>query len=435
MPLTTPMKKLLSIATCFLLINNCLCAQSSSVLLKPATPQSASVSEKQLKLIDSLLQAYVNKHWIAGATALVARDGKIVYHKGIGYRDVDKKQPIGKDDIFRIASQTKAITCVAVMTLYDEGRFLLDDAVSKYIPEFAKPVVLDKFNEADTTYTTVPAKREVTIRDLLTHTSGLGYGQIGSKTYNAIYAKNNITSGIGAPHHLLKDEMLRLAKLPLTHQPGEQFTYGLNMDMLGYLVEVLSGMSLNEYLQNRIFKPLGMKDTYFYLPKEKQSRLMTLYGEDENKLIKKLPDTLNINGTWLRDYPNEKGTYYSGGGGLSCTALDYCIFLQMMLNGGTYNGHKILSPGTVRLMTMNQIGSIDRGTSKFGLGFGIALPSATAKLGISEGSYDWGGMWSSSYWVDPVKHIVAQLFINQYQMSHGDIHDRFKALIYSSLEN
>lgn len=424
---------MLAAATIF--ANSLLIAQSPAVVLKPAESKFAGVSDKQLRVIDSVLQDYVNKHWIAGATALIARDGKIVYHKGIGYHDADTKEAIKKDDIFRIASQTKAITSVAVMMLYDQGRFLLDDAISKYIPEFAKPVVLDKFNEADSTYTTVPAKREVTIRDLLTHTSGLAYGQIGSKTFTAIYGKNNVTSGIGAPHHFLKDEMLRLAKLPLAHQPGEQWTYGLNDDMLGYLVEVLSGMSLSDYFRTKIFEPLGMKDTYFYLPKEKQSRLMTLYTEDDNKLIKKTPDTLNINGPWLSNYPNEKGTYYSGGGGLSSTALDYCIFLQMLLNSGSYNGHRLLSPNTVKLMTMNQIGSIDRGTSKFGLGVGIALPTATAKLGMSEGSYEWGGMWSSTYWVDPVKHIVAQLFINQHHMSHGDIHDRFKAIVYSAIEN
>src|SRR5690606_33940078 len=200
------------------------------------------------------------------------KDGKIVYHKAIGYNDLDKKTPLKRDAIFRIASQTKAITSVAVMMLYEEGKFLLKDPISKYIPEFAKPRVLDKFNAEDTTYTTVPTKREITIHDLLTHTSGIGYAQIGSKEANAIYAKNGIVGGIGVGQILLADKIKKLGTLPLFHQPGEQWTYGLNTDVLGYLVEVASGMSLDEFFRKKIFEPLGMKDTYFYLPREKYNR-------------------------------------------------------------------------------------------------------------------------------------------------------------------
>ena len=251
-------------------------AQSQSAKTAPlqiASPESVGMSSERLKRIDATIQKYVNEKWVNGAVALIIKDGKIVYYKGIGYNDVDQKIPMAKDGIFRIASQTKAITSVAVMMLYEEGKFLLDDPLSKYIPDFKDAKVLDKFNPDDTTYTVVPAKREVTIRDLLTHTSGIGYAQIGSKESNAIYAKNGITAGIGFEgfdKRILGDDMKKLGHQPLMHQPGEKWTYGLNTDVLGYLVEVISGMPLDQFMRTRIFEPLGMKDTWFYLPADKQ---------------------------------------------------------------------------------------------------------------------------------------------------------------------
>ena len=270
---------------------------SFSQTLQTAPPASAQVSEERLKRIDLLIQRYIDSGWINGATALIARNGKIVYHKGLGYDDVSSKKPLPKDAIMRIASQTKAITSVAVMMLYEEGRFLLDDAISKYIPEFKNPVVLENFNESDTTYTTVPAKSEITIRQLLTHTSGIGYAQIGSKTFNAIYAKAGIVGGIGVERIKLADIMKKLGPLPLVHQPGEKFTYGLNTDLLGYLVEVVSGMNLDQFFKKRIFEPLGMKDTYFYLPAEKQNRLAILNTEDDSHPLNTPPETTESNGT------------------------------------------------------------------------------------------------------------------------------------------
>src|SRR5437773_2406523 len=228
----------------------------------------------------------------------------IVYYKGLDYDHIDKKTPIKKDAICRIASQTKAITSVAVMMLYEEGKLLLCDPISKYIPEFKNPKVMNKFNAADTSYTTVAAKREITIRDLLTHTSGIGYAQIGTKESNAIYYKAGVVGGIGVDKILLADKMKILGGLPLMHQPGEEWTYGLNTDLLGYLVEVVSGMSLDEFFRRKIFEPLGMKDTYFYLPKDKQSRLATLYTEDSTKHIQKDGETYQLNGTMYVNYPD-----------------------------------------------------------------------------------------------------------------------------------
>jgi CubicO group peptidase (beta-lactamase class C family) len=391
------------------------------------------MSAERLARIDNLIKEYVDKKWIAGATVLVARNGKIVYYKGLGYDDVDKKTPMKRDVICRIASQSKAITSVAVMMLYEEGKFLLNDPVSKFIPEFKNPKVLDKFNPADTTYTTVPAKREITIHDLLTHTSGIAYAQIGSKESNAIYYKAGVVGGIGVDKILLADKMKILGRLPLMHQPGEKWTYGLNTDLLGYLIEVVSGMSLDEFFRKRIFEPLGMKDTYFYLPKEKRSRLATLYTEDSSKHIKKDGETYELNGTLYVNYPNMDGTYYSGGGGLSSTAYDYSIFMQMLLNGGEYDGKRILSRSSVRMMTSNQIGDLDFGNDKFGLGFGITTEKSVVNTPLSPGTFSWGGMFSSSYWIDPKEKIVAQLFLQLFPNSHGDLHEKFKTLVYQAI--
>ena len=246
----------------------------------PATkPEDAGFSSQRLKKLDAALQQWVDEGRAPGFTALVIRNGKVAYHKSFGYDDLEKKTPLQKDAIYRIASQTKAITSVAVMILHDEGKLQLNDPISKYIPAFKNPVVLDKFNAADTTYTTVKAKKEITIRELLTHTSGIGYAQIGTPESNAIYARHGITSGVG-PSDSLQLVVNRLAKLPLLHQPGERWSYGLNTDVLGALVEVISGISLDEFFQKRIFQPLGMSDTYFQIPEQKHSRLLKLYKEE-----------------------------------------------------------------------------------------------------------------------------------------------------------
>jgi CubicO group peptidase (beta-lactamase class C family) len=404
--------------------------------LSPAGQKTTGVNPERLNLIDAVFQKYVDSQWIAGATIIAAKNGQIIYQKSIGYSDVSKKTKLNNDAIYRIASQTKAITSVAVMMLLEEGKLLLDEPISKYIPAFARPQVLDKFNPADSSYTTVPAKSEITIRQLLTHTSGISYAQIGTKEANAIYGKADITAGIGVENgRLLGPDMLKLAKMPLMHQPGEKFTYGLNTDVLGYLVEVISGQSLDRFFSERIFEPLGMTDTWFYLPANKQSRLVKLHTEDSLKKVMAAGESINRNGPWTSDYPNNKGTYYSGGAGLSSTAYDYAVFMEMLRNGGIYNGKRIISRNSVDMMTQNQIGNVDRGPNeKFGLGFGILTEQGSSRLGLSTGTYSWGGAFSSTYWIDPKEKIVAQVFINQSPISHGDIHDKFKVLLYSAFE-
>ena len=291
---------------------------------------------------------------------------------------------------------------------------------------------MDKFNEKDSTYTTIAAKRQATIRDLLTHTSGLGYAQIGSKEANAIYAKNNITAGVDVHNDKLSEAMSRLGKLPLMHQPGEKWTYGLNVDVLGDLVEIWSGMSLDEFFRTRIFEPLGMGDTYFNVPATKANRLVNMYSEDSLGVLQKVSGAAlggNIN------YPLRKKDYFSGGAGLSSTAYDYAVFLQMMLNGGTYNGKRILSRNTVRMMTMNQIGDLGLGDDKFGLGFAIVSEKSSGNNPSQAGTYSWGGAFKTSYWVDPKEKMVIVFYRQLLNTSHGELADKFKVLAYQALND
>jgi CubicO group peptidase (beta-lactamase class C family) len=406
---------------------------SRTTELKEASPLSVKVSEERLIRIDKMLQQGIDSGWITGAVGFIARDGKIVYNKAFGVDDIDTKSPMRTDDIFRIASQTKAITSVAVMMLFEEGKFLLGDPVSKYIPEFADPRVLDQFNETDSTYTSIPANREITIRDLLTHTSGIDYAGIGSENMRAIYAKSGIPAVFGSDKVILGDKIKVLGKLPLAHQPGEKFTYGLNVDVLGYLVEVLSGESLDHYFQTHIFEPLGMTDTYFYLPPSKFERLVTAYTEDDRHHLIKWTDKTLV-GVEV-NYPKVEGTWFSGGAGLSSTTKDYATFLQMLLNKGEYNGKRLLSRRTVELMTTNQIGDLSLGTDKFGLGFQITSKEGQALLGVSEGSFAWGGFFGTTYWADPRERLVCLLFTQEFPLSHSEIQGKFKVLVYQALDD
>jgi CubicO group peptidase (beta-lactamase class C family) len=402
-------------------------------VLVPAKPEAAGFSTARLARIDSSVSEWISKGQMNGCVAMVVRDGKIVYHRAFGYNDPGKKDPVRTDQIYRIASQTKAVTSVAVMMLYEEGKFLLDDPVSRYLPEFARPQVLSKFNEADSGFTTVPSRSEITIRQLLTHTSGIGYAQIGSKEERAIYAKAGVTAGIGMlPGHQLAADMKKLAALPLMHQPGERFTYGLSTDVLGYLVQVVSGMPLDEFFAKRIFEPLGMKDTYFYLPEAKQKRLAGLFVNWEGKLTLAAQDGPS---DFHFYYPLSKGTYLSGGAGLSSTALDYAIFLQMLLNGGEYNGKRLLSRNSVRMMTMNQIGELNRGANKFGLGFEITTEKGSSLNPSPQGVFEWGGAFGTTYWADPKERLIGIIYRQLWGTGDGASPAKFRVLVYSAIND
>ena len=397
--------------------------------LLPAVKPPGTVNPSEAKRLDLLLQGYTEANRVPGAIALVMRNGKVVYRNAFGMADVATQKPLRTDAIVRIASQTKAITSIGLMMLYDEGKFQLDDPIAKYLPAFANPQVLATFNAKDSTYTTVPANGPVTIRQLFTHTSGISYPVIGSKEATAIYAKAGIPSGIGTPTGTLAVSMDALGKLPLMHQPGERFTYGLSVDVLGRLIEVLSGQSLDQYLRARLFEPLGMMDTYFYLPADKQARLATLYTEDDAKQTVPMQPL----GRMVPEYPKAKGTYFSGGAGLSSTIDDYALFLQMMLNNGRANGRQLLKPATVALITQNQMGAVSQGGNKFGLGFSIVTPQNAKVPGLSAGSYEWGGIFGTTYWVDPQQQLVALVYTQKYPNTTArDLAGKFKAAVYES---
>lgn len=410
----------------FLLLSHLTDAQAISA----DTKQIPSVNYNRLQRIDTLVNEYISKNWLTGAVTLMVKDNQLVQYKGYGSADVETKKPLQKDAIFRIMSQTKAITSVGIMILFEQGKLLLDEPIADFIPEFRNPVVIDKYNAADTTYTTVPAKRNITFRHLLTHTSGIGYADIGTPMANAVYAKAVIPSGLGYFNESLLNKMKALAKLPLMFQPGEQFQYGLNSDVLGSLIEVISGMNLEDFFRKNIFAPLGMKDTYFNLPQAKANRLATVYTEDSVHHIIKWSHTFRHIDP---DYPLMKKSYFSGGAGLSSTALDYAIFLQMMLNGGIYNKHRILSPRTVEMMTSGQLDFLYNGIDNFGLGFGITSAKSAARNPRSEGSFAWGGYYGTTYWADPKQHLVCLIMTQHTPNSHGDLAAKFETLVYASL--
>jgi CubicO group peptidase (beta-lactamase class C family) len=400
--------------------------------IQTGTTLNSTVDMQRLSRIDELVNSYVNKNWLTGAVTLVIKDNQLIQYKGYGVADIDTKRSMANNTIFRIMSQTKAITSAGILILYEQGKLLLDQPIADFIPAFKNPVVLDKFNKADTTYTTVPAKRNITFRDLLTHTSGIDYAGIGTEEMKAVYAKAGVPSGLGFFNANLLQKMNVLAKLPLKNQPGEKFLYGLNSDLLGCLVEVISGGTLDDFLKKNIFDPLGMKDTYFNVPAEKANRMAGVYTEDnEQHVIKWSHEFRNID----PDYPLMNTRYFSGGAGLSSTAFDYAVFLQMLLNGGKYNGHQILSPRTVQLMTSGQLDfTIGGNGNNFGLGFEITSAKAAARLPRNEGSFAWGGYYGTTYWADPKAKLICLILTQQSPNSHGDLSAKFETLVYSSLK-
>jgi CubicO group peptidase (beta-lactamase class C family) len=426
------------ILTLFLFLVFTNSAQTQPKVLMNAAPGSAGFSATRLARLDSGMSDWVKNKWVNGSVALIARNGKIIFDKAYGYNNIDTKEPLDKNGIFRIASQTKAVTTVAAMMLWEEGKFSLDDPVSKFIPSFANQQVIATFNSTDYTYTTIPAKRPVTIRDLLTHVSGLGYPGIGTPEEIIIYAKNKITGGVGVAGEKISDVMNRLGRLPLFFQPGEQWRYGLNHDVLGYLVEIWSGMSLEDFFAKRIFQPLGMKDTYFNVPQEKGNRLVNFFLQDSTGIIKRQEAVFG--GALNMNYPLIKTDYFSGGGGLSSTIYDYAVLLQMLLNGGEYNGIRLLARNTVRMMTMNQIGdlSVNIGNNKdnkFGFGFSIISESGSRLTPSQAGTYSWGGVFSTTYWVDPKEGLIVLLYEQMWGPHIVDTQKLFRTLVYQAIND
>jgi len=375
--------------------------------LPMASPEDVGLSSEALDELSKVLQKHVDENHMAGVTALIARRGKIGYFKSFGKRDVDAGDPMQNDTIYRIYSMTKPITSVAVMMLFEEGRFGLDDPVSKYIPELGGLEVVVKTKDPDTgesTYSTEPSKRDMTVRDLLRHTSGLTYGRYGIAELDAKYREKSAQRRDGT----LADMTAALGTMPLRYQPGTTWHYSVSTDVLGRFVEVISGTTFDKFLEERIFKPLRMKDSGFHVPQEDKDRLAGIYGRKADMTIQPLPAGRG------RDYlvPSK---YFSGGGGLVSTTEDYFRFCQMMLNGGELDGVRILKSETVDLMTRNHLGDVSMGwgLTSFGFGLGYLIYPDLGSPGTSpsEGTYSWGGAASTSFWIDPVKEVIGILMI------------------------
>jgi len=429
------MKKLLTLILLAVSISGF--AQTKSIKNSPSLSEgsasSVGMSDERLARIDSMCIEAVNDNQVPGIVALVARKGKIVYYKSFGKSDNKSGRNLKRDDIFRIASQTKAITSTAVMMLWEEGKFRLDDPISKFIPEFVNAQLLDTLFENDTTYLTTPAKTEITIRNLLTHTSGLGYGAIDSdKRFGIIYSKAGITDLFTTKNIKIGESIKKLAKLPLHHEPGEKFTYCEGLDVLGYLVEIVSGMPLDEFFRTRIFNPLGMNDTWFYLPESKRNRLVSVQKNEDGKWIK-YPITF-----YDPDYPIKGAKqFFSGGAGLSSTAKDYAIFLQMYLNGGELNGIRLLSRTTIQFMMSNQTGDLLKGSGGYyGLAFGVVNQTGQGMGGRgSVGTFQWGGYFNTQYFADPQEKIIGIIMKQTQETTTDNKAWKFQQLVGQAIDD
>lgn len=386
-------------------------------------------SVERLERLDTLLDGYVNDGRIGGIVALVLRDGKPVYEHAVGWRDKEAGQKMTMDTIFRIASQSKALTSVAILALMEEGRLTVNDSAGKWIPTFAQTTVLTRDGS---NWVNAPARRAITIRDLLTHTAGISYGQPPEQA--ALYQPKGLGPAAGFGWYFAdKDEPIcttieRLGTLPFQAQPGEAYVYGYNTDILGCIVEKASGVSLDEYLRSRITGPLGMTDTAFYLPADKAARLAVVYGSGPDGKIVKAPEGARGQGHYVEG-PRKS---FSGGAGLVSTARDYAAFLEALRKGGTSGKTRILSPHAVKLMTTNQIGDLK---SPRGLGFGFGFETHD-KYGVSGmssvGSWGWGGAYGTWYRVDPEERLTIVLML-QMIPNNTDVRDKFDAVLFQAL--
>ena len=405
---------------------------SSAVAIQEADPDIIKVdkaSDINFVRIDNIINEAIEENDIPGAVALIAHKGKVVYHKAFGKADTESNRAMKTDDIFRIASQTKAITSTAVMMLWEKGLFRLDDPISKYIPEFKKATLLDSFNESDSSYTTKPANTQITIRHLLSHTSGIGYGVIdGDPRFKKMYAKAGITDLFTTENISIAQSVKKLAALPLHHEPGSKFTYSEGLDVLGYFIEIISGQPFDEFLREHIFDPIGMADTWFYLPASKHSRLVNVQHKKDGQW-KNYPKTF-----YDTDYPIKGAKrFFSGGAGLSSTAADYAKFLQMYIDGGVANGHRILGRITIRTIMANQIkDSWGDGGKHYGLAFGVVNEDGDRVGGEGgKGTFDWGGYFNTQYFADPEEEIIGILMKQTQGTSSDDTGWQFRQVVFS----
>jgi CubicO group peptidase (beta-lactamase class C family) len=401
--------------------------------LSPAKPEAVGLSSERLERIASAVQRNIADKRIAGAVTLVARRGHVAWFKAQGMADREAGRAMAPDSMFRICSMTKPITSLAVMMLYEEGRFLLEDPVSKYLPEFKNPKVLVK--PASGEPYTIPAAREITIRDLLRHTSGLTYHW--NSDLGPMYKSANVAHGLLPYDGTIEDSVKRLAALPLLFNPGDKWEYSLGVDVLGRLVEVVSGKPLDEFFRTRIFEPLGMKDTYFYPPENKFERLAAAYAYYADKGMNRFPDTPITDGAFVysADYPYRgPKKLFSGGAGLVSTAMDYLRFCQMMLDGGKVGNTRLISRKSVELMTGDQLGKISSDFG-FGLGFGIdGVKAPLSELG-SAGEFSWGGFFYTAFSIDPKEQMIVIFMAQLHPTGDLTLDHEVHALAYQAISD
>jgi len=405
--------------------------------LPRANPEAVGLSAPKLAELTPALQKLVDDGKIAGGVALVARHGKVAWTAPFGYLDLASKTPMTEDTIFRIASMTKPITCVAVMILVEQGKLGLDDPVARYLPDLKEMRVLgDPKDDQGDVIATVPATRPITIRHLLAHTSGFAYGTRAAdprlkRSYAPVAALEG-SPGVWHDGKTIADLTRELGKVALVHQPGERWTYGLSHDVLGRVVEVVSGEGFDHYLHEHILKPLDMVDTFFLVPEAKRDRVATVYLAGLLGKLAPLPANYG------------SATFFSGGGGLFSTARDYSRFAQMLLQGGTLAGQRILRPETMQAMTTNQIGAATMAIPgiaafeglKYGLGFGLEPAAGSGSSGASPvlGRYFWGGAFSTNFWVDAEHDLVAEVLTQVLPFNHGGTLQVFRGVVDAAID-
>ena len=423
------------VCVCLLLTSRGLSSQE----LPSASPQQLGLSPERLEQIVLLAEDAVDRKEVAGAVTLVARLGRVGHLEAVGRRDIENDLPMEVDTLFRIASMTKAVTSVAAMQLYESGVLMLNDPVSRYLPAFSDMQVLASRGGDSAEYMLEPLRRPITIRHLLTHTSGLSYRFLSPPHLASYYIDANITDGLSQADGTVGDMVNRLAELPLLHQPGDQYTYSLGVDVLGRVIELVTGQTLAEYMTTEIFEPLGMVDTTFYRDSSDAGRYAEIYSPSGDGLSK-VPDSPVVTSDkrliYSAGYPyGASQTYFSGGAGLTSTITDYARFLLALLNGGELDGARILGPRTVQLMTRDHLAGlgVPPGGQKFGLGFAISDDRGLTGGPRSEGAFGWLGFFNTVYWVDPEEQLVAIIMTQLYPRQSSQLTDRFEVAVYSAI--
>ncbi len=414
--------------TAWLVLSTAICVPAIPQGLPRTGPEDVGLSSERLQRISDVFRKYVDDGRLSGAVALVARHGKVAYLESFGSRDMESEAPMAEDAIFRIASQTKALVSVGIMILQEEGQLLITDPVGKYLREFETTTVAEPREHGG--YDVVDSKRPITIRDLLTHTAGIDYGY-------GVASDRWAAAGIQGWYFADRDEPIgatveRMAAIPFEAQPGERYVYGYSTDILGVIIETVSGIPLDEFLRTKIFEPLGMSDTHFYLPAEKTDRLAVVYSATQEGGLERAPDEGGMvsQGAYVEG-PRKS---FSGGAGILSTASDYARFLQMLLNGGELDGTRVLTHKTVELMTVDHLGELEVSS---GVGFGLGL-YVVEDLGArgspgSVGEYGWGGAYHSTYWVDPQEQLVVVYLTQLLPARDIDDHGKLRSLVYQTL--